>query len=67
MEITRFKVKKGGIIAGHDYCNGDVKDAFHYGVVRAVNEFCEKYNWEFIYLTLEPHGSLSFALKEISN
>lgn len=33
------KVKKGGIVAGHDY----VKDDFRqYGVIEAVNGYCEK-------------------------
>jgi hypothetical protein len=31
------KVKKGGIVAGHDYLNPD------YGVYQAVNEFASKY------------------------
>jgi len=65
LEISRFKIKRGGIIAGHDYCQGSVEKAFHYGVIRAVNEFCLKYDWEIIYLTIEASGCLSFALKEI--
>jgi len=61
-----LKVKDGGIIAGHDYCKGNVKIALEYGVVQAVNEFCLKFNWEFIYLTHETDRALSFAIQKIS-
>jgi hypothetical protein len=39
LELSRIKVKNGGIIAGHDY-NAER----FYGVFLAVNEFIEKYN-----------------------
>ncbi len=63
--ISRLKVKSGGFITGHDYCKGNIIKSFSYGVVQAVNQFCKKYNWEFIYLTHESHRNLSFAIKEI--
>ena len=66
LEISRLKIKRGGIISGHDYSQGNVNKALNYGVVSAVNEFCIKHNWEIIYLTLESHGFFSFALKKIS-
>jgi hypothetical protein len=66
LEISRLKIKRGGIISGHDYCQGNVNKALNYGVVNAVNEFCVKHNWEIIYLTLESDGFSSFALKKIS-
>ena len=34
------KVKPDGIIAGHDYSMGNWIDAYRYGVIEAVNEFC---------------------------
>ncbi len=37
LEICRLKVKTGGIIAGHDYCQGNIYRAQPYGVVQAVN------------------------------
>jgi predicted O-methyltransferase YrrM len=67
LEICRKKVKKGGIIAGHDYVTGFWILNHRYGVVEAVNEFCIKYNWEMIYLTIEHHRHLSFAIREISS
>ena len=65
LEISRRKVKSGGIIAGHDYAKGAWVQGFRYGVVEAVSEFCSKYNWRMIYLTLENHGNHSYALQEI--
>ncbi|MBA3966041.1 MAG: class I SAM-dependent methyltransferase [Nitrospirales bacterium] len=67
LEICRKKVKKGGIIAGHDYVTGAWMSNRRYGVVEAVNEFCIKYNWEMIYLTIEHHRHLSYAIREISS
>ncbi len=65
LELSRIKVKNGGIIAGHDYCQGSIKYVLAYGVVQAVNQFCIKYDWEFIYLTHETHRFLSFAIRKI--
>lgn len=65
LEICACKVKKGGIIAGHDYITGDWKLHNRYGVVEAVNEFCVNHNWELVYTTYETHRHLSFAIREI--
>jgi hypothetical protein len=67
LELCRMKVKKGGIIAGHDYVQGDWKLRYRYGVVEAVNEFCQKYDWEMILTTYETHRHLSYALREIGS
>lgn len=65
LALARTKVKKGGIIAGHDYstCNWD--GGVRYGVVEAVHEFCVKHDWELILLTHETDRFLSFAIREI--
>ena len=65
LELCLLKVKDGGIIAGHDYCQGNINKALAYGVVQAVNQFCVKNNWEFILLTHETNRTLSFAIKKI--
>jgi predicted O-methyltransferase YrrM len=65
LELCRRKVKKGGYICGHDYILFSYVEDMQYGVVKAVNEFCIKNNWEIRFLTLDPHGYYSFALKEI--
>jgi len=66
LEICRHKVKKGGIIAGHDFVMGNWKSRIKYGVIEAVYEFCEKNNWEFLAITMELNGN-SFAVKEQEN
>jgi hypothetical protein len=65
LAICQYKVKPGGIIAGHDYALGLPGYTFRYGVVEAVNEFCVKNNWEIIYLTHESHRMISYALRKI--
>ena len=64
LEICRHKVKKGGIIAGHDFVLGNWNSSIKYGVIEAVYEFCGMNNWEFIALTMELNGN-SFAVREI--
>jgi len=53
--ICKEKVKKEGLIAGHDYNIGNWRKRFKYGVIEAVHEFMVKYNYELIYLTNETH------------
>lgn len=51
LEYSRIKVKRNGFISGHDYAN-----AFP-GVIKAVDEFCTKYNLEKIITTDERLNS----------
>jgi hypothetical protein len=62
LELCRLKVKRGGLIAGHDYAAGNVDRAIRYGVVEAVNEICDKYDFRLAFLTNEASRHLSFAL-----
>lgn len=41
------KVRRGGILAGHDYTN-ETEDGIHYGVKRAVDEFCREHGLKLI-------------------
>ncbi|MDX7778618.1 class I SAM-dependent methyltransferase [Aeromonas hydrophila] len=56
------KVKSAGIIAGHDYIQGNWRSQYRYGVIEAVHEFCVEYNYRVIYLTMDISECLSFAL-----
>ena len=60
------KLKKGGIIAGHDFIKGNWKSMFRYGVIEAVYEFCISDNWELIYLTMENNSHPSFAIRKLT-
>ena len=66
-ELARYapKVKLDGVIAGHDYTTGNWDSLIRYGVIEAVHEFCVKYGWELVYLTLDPVEKQSFAIRRI--
>lgn len=59
------KVKPEGLIAGHDYTMGNWISGYRYGVIEALHEFCVEQNWEFVYLTMDPFESQSFAIRRI--
>lgn len=62
LEICRNKVKPGGIIAGHDYCAGNVAKAFYYGITNAVNDFCRRYKWRMKGVSIDTGAHWSFAI-----
>ncbi|WP_144797737.1 class I SAM-dependent methyltransferase [Halorubrum depositum] len=67
LRICREKVKSDGVIAGHDYCLGDVPEGRRYGVIAAVHEFCAESEMELTYLSLETHGHSSFAIERLDS
>ena len=54
------KVRKGGVLAGHDYLDGNVRGAV-YGVKRAVNEFGAKHGYR-VRSTLKEENHPSWFL-----
>lgn len=65
LEIWKSKIKEGGVIAGHDFIVGYWDGLIRYGVIEAVYEFCSKYNWEILYLTMEIGFHPSFAIRRL--
>lgn len=65
LEIGNPKVRAGGLIAGHDFCVGNIVAPVVYGVIQACNKFCREHDWRYKYLTLETGGTFSFALEKI--
>ncbi|WP_168796347.1 class I SAM-dependent methyltransferase [Flagellimonas onchidii] len=65
LETWNTKVKKNGIIAGHDFIIGNWDGLVRYGVKEAVYEFCLKHNWQILYLTMEIDDHPSFAIRRI--
>jgi hypothetical protein len=63
-ELRAYKplMKRTGYIAGHDYTIGNFRNGIRYGVVEAVNEFCNAEKWQLAYLTNEPHRFLSYGI-----
>lgn len=66
LKILERKVKKNGIIAGHDYIIGNWVSDCRYGVIEAVHEFCVDKGWELLYLTINKDEMPSFAIRAIS-
>jgi hypothetical protein len=46
------KVREGGILAGHDYCNGNVAKGHVYGVIQAVAQLVDEHDFE-LFVTSE--------------
>lgn len=65
LEEYMTKLKPGGVLAGHDFTRWNRLGFSRFGVVEAVSEFCVKYNWELIYLTMEVNENQSFAIRKI--
>jgi len=62
LECSYRKIKNGGIIAGHDYEFNfqKAKQGYDFGVKKAVDEFCQKYNLEINMKALD--GCVSFGI-----
>jgi len=64
------KMKRGGVISGHDYINTPHWKKLNYGVVEAVDEFCAREGWEMIAMTPGPGWDVdqtdnpSFAIRQ---
>ncbi len=58
-------VRDNGIIAGHDYCEGNSVRGLAYGVIQAVHEFCINRGWAFDGLALAPNGHWTFSLRKV--
>jgi hypothetical protein len=65
LALLKNKVKRDGIIAGHDYSMGNWVAGLRYGVIEAVHELCAREDWEIIYLTCETQQPRSFAIRKI--
>lgn len=63
--VYHKKVKKGGVIAGHDFTRWNRAGFSRFGVMEAVSEFCNEFNWELIYMSLELNDNPSFAIRKL--
>lgn len=65
LELWFPKVKKGGILAGHDYFNDaqDMPWTHFFGIVPAVNEFVKKHNLSIDYITVESIPSYAITVR----
>ena len=65
LQAYKGKIKPGGIIAGHDYIQGNWGEILRYGVIEAVHEFCVQEDWELIFQTMEMSNSPSFEIRHV--
>jgi hypothetical protein len=63
LEIAYYKIKKGGFLMGHDYEMNmkKAKNAYAFGVRRAVDEFCQTYQQQICAKGMD--GCVSFAIR----
>lgn len=47
----------GGVLMGHDYTNNAMARQYDFGVIQAVEDFCEREGWELTHLTSEDFAS----------
>lgn len=66
LELSRVKLKDGGIIVLNDYICYDHVYGLPYGVVQAANEFCIRYDFEIVFFALHPLMYCDVAIKKIS-
>lgn len=62
LEMYSKKLKPNGILAGHDFSQGNWRRRSRYGVIEAVYDFCVQSNWKLKYLTMDITEKQSFAL-----
>lgn len=60
------KVKTGGFIAGHDFTRWNRAGLSRFGVMEAVSEFCNNYDWELVFITVEIDQNPSFAIRKLA-
>lgn len=65
LRLCSTVVSRDGLIAGHDFCTGNVVKPVVYGVIQAVNEFCVEAGWKYEYISLDSSGHFSFCLSRI--
>ncbi len=64
LRLYASKLIPGGILAGHDYQMGNFRKGIVYGVIEAVQEFCVREDWEFVFLTMESVAP-SFGIRKL--
>lgn len=67
IQAAKNKVKDEGLLIFNDYkmCDHLAEHFHYYGVCKAVNEFCIKEGWEFVYFALQQDMYCDVAIRKI--
>ncbi|MBS3648924.1 class I SAM-dependent methyltransferase [Pseudaminobacter sp. 19-2017] len=65
LEAAKSKLKAGGYLVFNDYSVWSPIGMTHCGVARAVNEFCLKEGWEFVYFSFQSMGYNDVAIRKV--
>lgn len=57
------RLKPTGVLMGHDYTDNADAKKWGFGVIQAVNDFCENNGWEITHLTNEDFASYRLQRK----
>jgi hypothetical protein len=57
LRLWSKRLKKSGVIMGHDYTNNEQAKKWNFGVIEAVAKFCEEEGWRLTHLTAEDFAS----------
>ena len=63
LRLGARKLKPSGLLAGHDFCVGNVVKPVVYGVIQACHQFCSEDGWRYRAISLDAGGSFSFCLE----
>lgn len=57
------RLKPAGVLMGHDYTRNVEALKWKWGVIEAVAQFCDQFNWRISHLTREDHASFRVERK----
>lgn len=63
LHVAKQKIHPHGLVVLNDYTYWSPVECIPYGVMQAVNEFCLREDWEFVYFSLDPYMYCDVAIQ----
>jgi hypothetical protein len=63
LQVAKQKIRPEGLLILNDYTYWSPVECMPYGVMRAVNEFCLREDWEIAYFSLDPYMYCDAAIR----